>query len=110
MSFLPIIMRLCTMIGYGLDSQTVSLTDEEVAAQKQAIAFERLGGDVDFGKKNPNKPVRRVSLTYLEITDGDLVQLPALTSLQTLELNNTNDGLEHLKRLTKLGSLKGPNR
>ena len=86
-----------------------ALAEPDAAAQKNAItAIQNLGGDAISSHGH----VVEVSLKLSAITDAGLEQLTehlkGLTSLRSLDLNNTqvtDAGLEHLKGLTNLATL-----
>lgn len=84
--------------------------DDPNAAQNAAVAaITRLGGQVTFDTKSPDRSVTGVRLFGPTITDAHLVHLKALTSLQTLDLTETKvtgAGLVHLQGLTSLQVLR----
>ena len=125
----PIVLLLVAMLGCGLESQTANESDskaqeqdvetnvenksspatlavEPVETREQAIAvIKKMGGKVTFDEMKPDRPVERINFSRSEITDAGLEHLKGLTSLQTLKLNDTqitDAGLEHLKGLTEL--------
>jgi beta-lactamase regulating signal transducer with metallopeptidase domain/Leucine-rich repeat (LRR) protein len=75
---------------------------------KATAEIEKLGGKVIVDEKNPAKPVIGVDLTGTKVTDAGLEHLKGLPKLQSLKLYRTkvtDEGLKHLKGLTNLQSL-----
>jgi len=77
--------------------------------QEKAIAeIKKLGGRVNVDETSPSKPVKSVGLAGSKVTDAGLEHLKDLTKLQSLRLFHTNvtdAGLTNLKGLTQLHSL-----
>ncbi|MFH0884048.1 MAG: hypothetical protein V2A56_13765, partial [bacterium] len=77
---------------------------EEFAVAK----IRKLGGQITFDDKRPEKSVIRVDVNNCKMSDTDLKELTTLTNLQTLFLGGTDvsdAGLEYLKGLNNLQSL-----
>lgn len=85
---------------------SVPTQPEVVLSTEQAIdKIEMMGGTVAFDDADPAKPVVRVSLTDLHLTDEDLACLKGLTSIEALGLAGnkiTDTGLSHLQGLLKI--------
>src|SRR5688572_26314543 len=107
---------LGVVVGFMLcgdaDAQPAKPTakDQPNAAQDAAVAaITRLGGQVTFDTKSPDRSATGVELVGPTITDEHLMHLKALTSLQTLSLTKTevtDAGMVHLTGLTRLQVLR----
>jgi len=51
--------------------------------------IEKLGGEVEYDEKSPERPIVAVGVYGTEVTDAHVVHLKGLTSLQSLYLGNT---------------------
>ena len=82
---------------------------EPNAEQAKAIAaIEKLGGNVTFDEKSPDKPVISVDLSTSKVTDAGLEHLKGLSHLRQLYLYDTqvtDAGLKHLRGLSQLQKL-----
>ena len=87
-----------------LSDQAAEVNPEQAKAIGE---IEKLGGRVIIDEKSPDKPVIGVDLVRSQVTDDGLEHLKGLTKLQRLYLGSdiTVAGLEHLKGLTQLKEL-----
>ncbi len=111
MRFTPILLLLVGLLGSNAAAQPAKPTakDKPNASQDAAIAaIKKLGGRVTIDTKSLDRPVIHVTLSGPKVTDAGLVHLKGLTSLERLDLHDTqvsDAGLVNLKGLTSLQTL-----
>lgn len=81
------------------------------AAMSQAVAdIEKLGGKVTADPNRPDKPITKIALAKLKLTDKQLEALAAFKGLEELDLGDnrqiTDDGLVQLKDMDQLTKLR----
>src|SRR5262249_60324357 len=96
--------RLLVVVGLVLALEAQAQADEATAVQ----AIKKLGGSVERDEKQPGKPVTRVDLNGIQVTDAGLKDLKELKELRELVLGHTKvtgAGLKDLKELKELRRL-----
>ena len=66
-----------------------SLTEPEVGRDAAIAAIEKLGRSVQYDERSPERPILKVELNRTQVTDAGLEHLKGLTSLQTLKLGGS---------------------
>ncbi len=104
-SLTPWILSVLLMSVVATSGFSVEPDKEKEAA---IAAIKKLGGEVTVDRSDPNLAVMTVRLSGSKVTDDGLKHLRVLTRLKNLALNNTkitDVGLEHLKGMASLREL-----
>ena len=81
----------------------------EMGRDEAVAAIRGLGGEVRCDETSPERPIVLVDLVETDVVDADLVFLKGMPHVRTLYLNGTrvtDAGLQHLKGLTSLETLR----